>query len=571
VGMSHRRADIMGGNSGRGAQMPQSFPRLMVSDSAGGVREVEITKPEFTMGRQSDCDLVLLHSRISRRHARILKTPQGYVLEDTGSRHGTYVNGTLVSSCLLKSGDQISLGVAETYGLLFLMQETELPGLLEKVGKAAESPAPQLQHLSLLLEMAQMLYRSPRLEKVLTALVDSALTITGADRGLLFLRGTDGELKLRIARAQDEITLDPAIEDYSKAVVGRVAETGREEMVLEEALTGRAANETVTIQGGVRGVVAVPLQKLPVSDARGESIAGLVPEQLGVLYLDSRARATSLTGLDRQVLQTLAVEGATVIENARLLRLARDQERVQHDLALARNIQQGLLPQELPTSSYFDVHAFTVPSSSVGGDYYDAIALAENRFGFVVADVSGKGLPAAILSANLQGAFAAVAAGDQELPEIFSRVNDFLRKRSDAAMYATMFYGVIGPGGDFNFVNAGHTYPLVIRGQGTVEPLESSNFPVGLFPGAAYEAGNTHLDPGDLILLFSDGLTEAQNFRNELFGDSRLNKVASECARLSAADVSEKILKAVRAFVGPAPPSDDLTLVVLRFGSAEAS
>lgn len=547
--------------------MPERFPRLIVTDSSGGVREVEITRPEFTLGRQSDSDLVLFESRISRRHARIVKTPQGYLLEDAGSRHGTYVNGAQVASCLLKSGDQINLGVADTYALTFLVEEAELPGLLEELSKPTQSVAPKLQHLNLLLQVAQTLYRSPKLETVLTALLDSAVGITGADRGLLFLHGADGELHLRIGRARDEITLDPPPDDYSRAIVQRVAETGREEMALEEASTGRATNETVTIQGRVRGVVAVPLQRFPVMDARGESMAGVAPEQLGVLYLDSRSGATALTGLDRQVLGTLAVEGATVIENTRLLRLAREQERVQHDLELARNIQQDLLPRELPASSYFGVHAFTVPSSSVGGDYYDAVALPNDRYGFVVADVSGKGLTAAILSANLQGAFAAMASADLGLQETFSRVNDFLRQRSGAAMYATMFYGIISPDGAFNFVNAGHAYPLVVRSSGGVEPLETSNFPLGLFPAVKFEAASTRLETGDLVLVFSDGLTEAQNFRNELFGESRLNSVAAECARLPAPSASEKILKSVKTFVGNAPPSDDLTLVVLRFGN----
>jgi len=547
--------------------MRELFPRLIVTDSSGGVREVEIAKPEFTMGRHSDNDLVLLESRISRRHARIVRTPQGYLLEDTGSRHGTFVNGTLVAGCPLKSGDQINLGVAETYSLTFLQQEAELPGLLENLGKATESPAPQLHHLNLLLQMAQALYRSPRLETVLTALLDSALSITGADRGLLFLSGADGKLHLRIARAQDGIALDPLPDDFSKAVVQRVAATGREEMVLEETSSGRATDETITIQGSVRGVVAVPLQKFLVTDARGDSIAGLATEQLGVLYLDSRSRATSLTGLDRQVLETLAVEGATVIENARLIQLTREQERVQHDLELARNIQQDLLPRELPASSYFGVHAFTVPSSGVGGDYYDVVALPGNRYGFVVADVSGKGLPAAILSANLQGAFAAVASADLNLSETFSRVNDFLRQRSAAAMYATLFYGIISPNGDFNFVNAGHSYPLVVRSSGTVDALATSNFPLGLFPDVSFEAGCASLNAGDIVLLFSDGLTEAQNFRNELFGESRLNSVACDCAKLPAAAASEKVLQSVKSFVGPAPPSDDLTLLVLRFGA----
>jgi len=134
-------------------------------------------------------------------------------------------------------------------------------------------------------------------------------------------------------------------------------------------------------------------------------------------------------------------------------------------------------------------------------------------------------------------------------------------------MYATMFYGIINPNGDFNFVNAGHTYPLVVRSDGRVEPLEKSNFPLGLFPGISFDAGCALLSAGDIVLLFSDGLTEAQNFRNELFGESRLNSVARECAKLPAPAASEKVLKSVRDFVGPAPPSDDLTLVVLRFGA----
>ena len=130
-----------------------------------------------------------------------------------------------------------------------------------------------------------------------------------------------------------------------------------------------------------------------------------------MLYLDTRSQAAAVTGLDRQVLQTLAVEGSTVIENARLFRLARDQERIQHEMFLARNIQQGLLPRELPQSDYFQVLSITTPTEAVGGDYYDVVELPDGRYGFALADVSGKGLPAALMAASLQGAFGAVAAG----------------------------------------------------------------------------------------------------------------------------------------------------------------
>lgn len=241
----------------------------------------------------------------------------------------------------------------------------------------------------------------------------------------------------------------------------------------------------------------------------------------------------------------------------------------QQELRLARNIQRRLLPHQLPTSPYFKVHAFTVPCSGVGGDYYDAIALPGGRSGFTVADVSGKGLPAAILSANLQGSFAAVAADDLELPEVFRRVNNSLFVRSSEEMFATMFYGVVSLNGDFDFVNAGHTYPLVVRGNGTLQRLEASNVPLGLFFGIAFQPGKIHLDPEDLVLLFSDGLVEAQDLMGDLFGQSRLNDVAKECARLPAVSASRRILRAVRSFVGAASPSDDLTLLVMRFGFAQ--
>jgi sigma-B regulation protein RsbU (phosphoserine phosphatase) len=285
-----------------------------------------------------------------------------------------------------------------------------------------------------------------------------------------------------------------------------------------------------------------------------------------VLYVDSRSQATSLTGLDRQVLQTFAVEGATVIENARLFRLTREQERLQHDLALARNIQQGLLPRQLPQSDFFEIHAFTMPCQTVGGDYYDVIRLPGERYGLTVADVSGKGLPAAMLAATLQGAFAAVAAGDPALADLFGRVNEFLCERFPTEMFATIFYGVLDPGGRFTFVNGGHTTPLVLRAGGDVIALDASNLPLGFFPGVQFNVETAQFEPGDQVLIYSDGVTEAQDASQELFGDARLRDSLEGCAGQSAAEVGGKVIAAVQDFVGTAPQHDDLTLTVLRFG-----
>ncbi len=543
--------------------MPEGLPRLLVRDAGGNEREVELVRTPFTLGRQSDNDLVLLDSRISRHHAQILQNDEGYAIEDMGSRHGTYVNNERVTTVQLKTGDQISLGVVDSYQLSFVGEQVVLPQLLEKIGKAAESPAPQLKHLGLLLQMAQMLHRAPALEEVLTMLLDSALQLTDAERGLLFLVEEGGELRLRLARGRGGNYLKTETLEYSRSAVGRVMKSGREEVLLEEEMTGRATHDTAIITGGVRGLVVVPLQKHPMMEMTGETIVQTAPEIVGVLYLDSRTRATSLTGLDRQVLQTFAVEGATVIENARLFRLTREQERIQYQFSVARDIQQGLLPRELPRSDFFELQAITMPCQMVGGDYYDVINLGEDRLGVTVADVSGKGLPAAMMAAMLQGAFAAVAAGDPALHDLFKRVNTFVCARTPTEMYATIFYGVLSRDGGFGFVNAGHNSPFVLRSNGTVDYLESTNFPLGMFATADFKVESAHLQPGDQVLIFSDGVPEAQDVNHELFGETRLKEYLEKLGNETA--VCSKVVAAVQSFVGSAPQADDLTLVVLRY------
>jgi serine phosphatase RsbU (regulator of sigma subunit) len=550
--------------------MPSTLPHITVRDAFGNQREIEISRTPFTLGRQGDNDLVLLDTRISRRHARIVRDDEGYLLEDAGSRHGTFVNGEKVdASRRLKSGDQISLGVSDSYALAFGVEEAVLPGLLEKFEKAAEeSSAPQLHHLGLLLQMAQMMLRAPALEEVLTALLDSAVQLTNSERGLLFLKEGQGELELRLARGKGGIYLSPEVCDYSRKVVKRVAASGQEEVILEDESSGRTAMETGIIRTGARGIVAVPLQKLHMADAAGETFVGKAPDLLGLLYLDTRSQAAAVTGLDRQVLQTLAVEGSTVIENARLFGLARSQERIQHEMFLARNIQQGLLPRELPQGDYFQVFSVTTPTEAVGGDYYDVVELPDGRCGFALADVSGKGLPAALMAASLQGAFGAVAAGAPALGELFRRVNDYLCDRTPPEMFATLLYGVLDRQGGFEFVNAGHIPPLIVRAQGGVEHLESSNFPVGLFPHVEFTANRAQLHPGDLIVTTSDGVEEARDALGGLFGDARLRSLLQSCSGQKADEVVRKILASVREYVGTAPQSDDITVSIVRFGSA---
>ncbi|HEY6293044.1 MAG TPA: SpoIIE family protein phosphatase [Terriglobia bacterium] len=546
--------------------MPIKTARLVVRDNSGNEREVDIARSPFSLGRQGDNDLVLLDNRISRRHARILQEEDGYRIEDASSRHGTFVNGERVTLVPLKSGDQIALGISDAYRLTFVIEEPELPNLLEQIGKPADSRTGDLQHLSILLRMAQVLNRAPGLEEVLTTVVDSAIRLTKAERGLLFLTNEEDDLRLRLARSREGVYLPLDKADYSAAVVDRVVRLRREEMVVEDGTAGGTPQETGIMSPQARGIWALPLQKLPVTDSSGETIRQTVPQLLGVLYLEARVHAASVTGLDRQVLETLAVEGATVVENARLFRRAREQERTRHEMSLASGIQQSLLPRSLPQTPHFELHALTRPCQTVGGDYYDVVALPGGRYGLTVADVSGKGLPAAMMAVMLQGAFDAVAAGDPDLEELFQRVNDYLCERTPSEMYATLFYGVLDPAGRFDFVNAAHPAPVVLRASGEVTLLGSSNFPIGMFPDAKFTMQSAQLEPGDEVVIFSDGVTEAQNTSRDFFGEARLKEFLEAAPGLPVQEMCGRIVEAVENFAGLAPQADDITVVLVRFG-----
>src|SRR5215472_5458163 len=314
----------------------------------------------------------------------------------------------------------------------------------------------------------------------------------------------------------------------------------------------------------LRTVVAIPVDKLPVIESIDVTITSRQSELLGVLYLDSRRPTSAFSDLDREVLRTLAREAATVVENARLFAAARAKARLDHEIQIASEIQQRLLPKSLPNLAGVAVAGSTLACYSVGGDCFDVIELGGGRYGFFVGDVSGKGISAALLATLLQGVFFTTATMDIPICDIFSRVNAYLCDRTLESRYATVFYGVLEPDGSFEYVNAGHVPPLVRRDTGGLEPLESQNFPVGLLPEAEYQSGRTLLRSGDCVVIYTDGVSEAANPRNELFEEARLRKVIEGFQGHTVEELADAVSSAVKAFTGGAPQSDDITLLIVQ-------
>ena len=546
--------------------MPGSDHRIVVIEPSGNRREVEIAPVPFRIGRQADNELTLRDSRISRQQAQIVSVNGTLVLEDCGSRHGTFVNGEKILRHELKPNDKIDFGIADSYHLIHVSDEVSVAELVERV----EAPAPEqpgareLHHLGVLLDVARALGTGLSLEDILTTVVDAAIRITGTDRGVLLLAGTSGELNAVVARDRQNRTIALEQLQVSKSVVKRVAST-RRELIVSDVGDEMSSNPQESMASlALRTVVAIPVDKLPVIESIDVTITSRQSELLGVLYLDSRRPTSAFSDLDREVLRTLAREAATVVENARLFAAARAKARLDHEIQIASEIQQRLLPKSLPNLAGVAVAGSTLACYSVGGDCFDVIELGGGRYGFFVGDVSGKGISAALLATLLQGVFFTTATMDIPICDIFSRVNAYLCDRTLESRYATVFYGVLEPDGSFEYVNAGHVPPLVRRDTGGLEPLESQNFPVGLLPEAEYQSGRTLLRSGDCVVIYTDGVSEAANPRNELFEEARLRKVIEGFQGHTVEELADAVSSAVKAFTGGAPQSDDITLLIVQ-------
>ena len=542
-------------------------PRVVVVDPNGARRDVAMNTFPFRIGRQAGNELTLRDSRVSRQQAQIVEANGTLVIEDMGSSHGTFVNGEKILRHELKPSDQIDFGVSDSYRVIYVGEGATIEELVERF----EAPAPteagprELHHLGVLLDVARTLSSGLSLEDVLTSVVDAAIAVTRTERGVLLLTNVSGELETVVARNAQRGTLRPEEMQVSQSVVKRVANS-RRELIVGDAGDGGAMNpqESMT-RLDLHTVVAIPIDKLQVIEAVDATIAAPQSQLLGILYLDSRAPSSTFSVLDREVVRTLAREAATVVENVRLFAASRAKARLDHEIEIASQIQQGLLPKALPNLPHVAVSGSTLACYSVGGDCFDVIELDGGRHGFFLGDISGKGISAALLATLLQGIFFTTASMDIPLPGVFSRVNQYLCARSGEDRYATVFYGVLDKMGRFEYVNAGHVPPLIRHRSGTVEKLESASFPVGMFPEAEYESASVAMEAGEYLVIYTDGVSEASNANRELFEESRLQRIVEEFKGQTVEELAGAIREGVKAFTAGAAQSDDITILVVQY------
>jgi serine phosphatase RsbU (regulator of sigma subunit)/pSer/pThr/pTyr-binding forkhead associated (FHA) protein len=530
--------------------------RLRVTDPQGR-RFVAIDKPLFTIGRRTAADLQIVGSNdVSREHAEITRDGERYVLRDRGSRFGTFVNGEPITEQALNPGDRIRLGRTDAVELVFQGEDTNT-GLRDSTTDMAD-----LRQMAAILNGLRALGSGRVLPEVLMLVMDAALEVTKAERGFVMLANAAGELEFKVARGRGGHTLQGTSFTTSAKIPREVFTTGKERIVRDLMDGSLAGVHDGTIAIGIRHVLCVPLRVMRMGQG---GVAGGDDRVIGVLYLDGRERSTMLSGATLDALKAFATQAAIAIESARLYAEEAEKTRIERDLRVAAEIQRALLAEPAYKGSFCDLAAVSIPCRTVGGDFYDYLQLPGGAFAFALGDVASKGPPAALQAATVQTNFAALAPVSDDPASAMSRINGALLRRAVEARFATMFYGALDASGRLSYSNAGQEPPIVVGSGNRLQQLDVGGPVLGLLTQATYESASVSLDRGDIVVVCSDGVTEARDAAGDEFGRDRLGDVLRACHGLQPEAVMDVMMAAVRSFVGGAAQADDITALVVRY------
>jgi serine phosphatase RsbU (regulator of sigma subunit) len=536
-------------------------PTILNYSDANGPHSVDLDRDSTSIGRSPNQDVVLNDSRVSRRHAIIVKEGDIYTVIDQNSTHGTFLNSVRVERAVLKPGDVLQMGslqgpqlrfhpqqVSQTTSNLFQSPANDLLSSLSELRLPAGELRPaarEMEKLNWLLRAARQLNEGGAVDDILSAFLHLTLQLTGLERGFVFLQ-EESEMRLAQGLGADGTTLE---EDstVSRRAIHKAIESKSKFSISDTLADDNASGWSSIMANRIRSICCIPLRK---------RASAMEPNRLlGLLYLDSQIGLRDLTKVDHQLLDTIAAEAATLLHNTLLAEAEYKARQAREELAIAAKIHSGLMSMTLPLLPYAEIQAKSVPCLAIGGDFYDAVAL-EDCVCIVVADISGKGVSAAIVAATLQGIIHSQFLAGQRLPEIATVVNHFLCARN-VGKYATMVLLKLFPDGRIEYANCGHIQPLVVQG-GQIARLKESNLVVGLIAQASYTSAYYTLQPGEWLLLPSDGLTEAEDVAGNQFGDLGLNAVAHY-------ENIDAIIDFVNNFQAPNPAQDDCTLLKIRY------
>lgn len=541
---------------------------LLISQPEGDLKTVELQSEALSLGRSADNDLAYPHDPwLSRYHLSFERRPSGWFVRDCESRNGTILNAKpLREAKRLRAGDRLQAGnlvievrepKAQKEIITFLAEErdrsarettvvTSLDKVLRKASvsghQAAEPTLSTGRVVQALIRAGQELASHQPLEEVFSIILDLALSAVQAERGVI-LSLERGELILRASKGEG-FSLSTAVRD-------RVLRDKCSLMVTDAQMDAGFREQKSIVLHGVRSMLAVPLQTRE--------------QVIGLLYVDNAAVIRQFSKEDLDLLTVMANVAAIRIEHARLAEVEQAEKLMELELAQASEIQQSLLPAEAPCCNGYDVAGYNLPCQAVGGDYYDFLNYEDGRLGLAVGDVAGKGLPAAIMMSSLQARVQMLVETSPDPARAVTALNRRVAERCPSGKFITFFFALLDPqSGLVRYSNAGHNYPLLIRASGEVEQLRRGGLVLGIDTSFEYQSEETALAHGDMIAMYSDGVTEARRPSGEEFGEQGLTEFLVARRAAPCSDLVNTLVQHVREWCGSPSFHDDFTVVLLR-------
>jgi serine phosphatase RsbU (regulator of sigma subunit) len=511
---------------------------------------------------------------LSRRHVAVDFDGTNWWVEDLGSKNGTSFNGEpLAGRRQFKLGDRVGIGrmtltlidpsVSDTAANVVFEEDlnqtvvvspsSRITTSLERVvGKGAGGLEAALRSSTLagtprvqaLLDAGRELAGHRPLKELFRVILDLATQSVGARRGVLMLEEA-GVLTARAATGATGFRISSAVRD-------RVMRAKESLLVSDTRLHEELRESYTIVQQGILSFLAVPLQTQD--------------KAIGLIYVDSQNILRQFTEEDLTLLTVMANIAAIRIENERLAEVEQVERLMKKELEQAAEIQRNLLPRQPPPVQGLELAAFSYPCRSVGGDYFDYLKMSGGRLGLIVGDVAGKGLAAALLMSSLQARVQVLIEEPGDVAMLMGRLNASVARTCPGNRFVTFFLCSIDPAtGELSYTNAGHNPPYLVRAaNGEVELLTVGGPVLGILPAARYQSATLQMLPGDVLVMFSDGITEAQSAAGEEYGEDRLLAALTPVCGQPAAAISKTIGESVEHFMGTAPAADDITLVVAR-------
>ncbi len=549
------------------------MPQLIIKTSDRPPELFPLSRLRVTIGRSARSDICIPDAFASRLHAEVRKEGDAYWLQDLGSANGTRYNGSHVSMPIpLVSGGEIQIGettiifederLKKNTNATLISDNTQAldPSMTISFARQQKSTAEMLESqfstrnelLGLIGKVGVALLSASGLDDTLNQVASLVFEAVPAERCAILLKDEDEPdgMKIMVARVRGK---EEKVEEVriSRTVMDEVMNNGKSVLTADAQHDPRYASQTMALLG-IRSVLAVPLS---ISEN----------DVFGIIYADSPTDKSTFTEDHLKILTTLASVASIRVENAQLLEERIERERMERELELATEIQQRFQPSSPPIMNDYEFQGISFSCYEIGGDYYDFLTTHDGKMLIALGDVSGKGTAAALLMSSLHASVHAQVAARTSLHQMVKSINEYLAENTPTNRFITLFIAELDPQtGIINYINAGHNPPLVGRADGKVEQLESGGFPLGIMPMADYEVGQFQLASSEALVIYSDGVSEAVNIKDEEFGMERLSKVVSENLQKSASGLRDKVEFALSSFTQTAPANDDITLVIVK-------